>query len=399
MNDNNENNKLKNIKVILTKVLQTILAIQLIIIVLFYLAGKNFATRNNSELEEEEYVVKKSEIFSGYQEINEFLISDNKIYYSIYSSSMYNSKYSVANQNSLNYMNFDDDDPKIVCDYLKYRDVNKYFYFINNNELFYANRKNSHDVENRKINLNDCSVTNLIKDYTFIKNTNTSEYVYMYNYDIDTDYLSIIKYDYNNDKVLDKMKVPTSSITGDNLVIDYDNFTFYYIEEKYKKENSDYYLHVINKDNIKGKKLYEIKEKEMKMLLLTEDYLFFYTKDKIYQLDKNNNEIVNEMENKFSKINKMFSDNNDNYFIANKKIYTYKNNEFISLFDIKKDYDILYHYGNKLIFDDSNSSIAVYNLDTKNYNFYNDIYYDFNDGNIYIININGEDVDIQIDNT
>lgn len=334
----------------------------------------------------------------------DFLIYDNKLYYNVHERShsdfnnfidyMFESLFkNDIIQDSINSMDYDGTNNKVLCNNLK-NDIyidDKYFHFIKNNELYYSNVYDSSDkkTNNRKINLSNCKITNLIDDYQFIRNTGDFNTTFMYKNNVGIDSgTSVIKYDILKNKILQKIDIKPYSYS--EFIIDYSKFKIYYIDKNHKDDFSYLYMN--------DKLLFTTKGNNFEVLLLTNNYLFLYDDNNIYKFDLTNNKIISTIDNKFDGIEKIFSDTNDNYFIAHDRMYKYNTNNRIYRYNeetnkfedilnrtIKNKYRNVYHYGNKLLFDNDHNDILIYDTTLNSIKEYNNVLYNYDNNILYII--------------
>lgn len=367
-----------------------------------------------------------SEIFDtsgGYLNTGKYLINNNRLYYSIFKgndseiiqyifpyTTYYKLIVSDTLQNSLNSMNIDETDNKVLCNNFKSSDGN--FLFMKDNELYYDFGNNVGGL--KKINLSNCKEKVLMSDdYKYIDNTIDGNYIYMYHRVSERGGerpISIIKLDISNNKKVEerKFKSDIPVILGDmKYVIDYDHFDIYY-ESSYIPDNlDDYSYEIIPQAIYKNEEIiYKpvLGTKHMDVLFLDSNYLFLYSENVIYQLDLTINSVINNFDNKFNNISRIFSDTNDNYFVADGKIYQFDNTkkEFVSVLNlpnIDDKYNVVHHYGDKLVFDNdheysSNRKVLIYDVKTKDLKEYTNILYDYDGTTLYVISYDGNIIKI-----
>ena len=309
----------------------------------------------------------------------DYLIKDEKMYYV---KTAYSEILSDILSNRLMSLDLKTHRNKRVC---KIDQTEARVFFIKNNELYYSSGYDDNEqteIKNRKIDLKTCNITKLIKDYKYIKNTETDNYVYMYKegYNI----TNIIKYDYINNKILGQYKIDNPYFDSDEIIIDYDRFNIFNITN-----NQKFY-----KFNHNNKKIYE-SDKELKMLTYSNNYVLFYDKENIYKYDVSNSRIIETIKNPYKNINRFLSDTNDNYFEADNGLYKYENNKFEKIVDLKSNayYSVL-HYGNKLLLygENTNDGALVIDLKSKELNEYNEVeYHTYDNNTLYIVTNDDEE--------
>ena len=326
-----------------------------------------------------------------------YLVYDNKIYY--YSSvnveppgmllKMFLDDYS---QDGINSINIDGSDNKMLCTNLNDEEYvsEMYMHFIIDGELYYSDYRQSNEFYsdgtvgiNKKINLDTCKITDLTSEYRIIPNTRRDNIIYMYG-GSDSD-LSIVKYDLNKNRVVDVVHTNADLFIDYNAKIDYDNFNIYYSLED--DENP-----IIYKND---EMIYQSEnDAELFIFLISDDYLFFYDDDTIYQMDLNTNEIVAKKDNHFKDIYTIFSDSNDNYFIADDVIYNYDKDldDFRKINELSDEAYIknVYHYGDKVLFLGDMRYSILYDKSNNEVKEYSDSYFDYDDNVIHVITYNDE---------
>ena len=322
-----------------------------------------------------------------YDNRNNIIIDNNKLYYNVKESYEYTSFLGklympkIIAQDTINYMDLDGKNNKILC-----KNPNKNlsmeerdFLFVKNNELYYSSSEKEKSYI-KKINLSNCKETEIKKDYNFIKKIDNDKMLFMYR--IKDSNTSIIKYDIDNNKKIKENNV-SEEFDYTNFIIDYNNLNLYY------KDNNGY----IYKNN---KIILKVDDSELRPLLLTSNYLFVYDYDYIYQIELNTNKVINKIDNKYKEISNIFSDTNDNYFFADDKIYYFneENNSFDSIIKDEIDYEMVYHYGDKMVFDDNNNNIIVYDNNTNEIKKYKNVLYSYDNNSLYIISKSNKKVTV-----
>jgi len=306
----------------------------------------------------------------------DFLIHNDIIYYANYNSN--DSMLFDITTITLNSMNLDGSNNKVLCTGLdEYFTENK-FYFVEGNELYYG------DIEGdnyQTINLSTCVVSE--PRYYFIKKLDNDRIVYIYktgNGFTNGEGSNIIQYDIKNDKKLGERYV-SFDVRESNIIIDYQNFNIYGVEYDYKQNETKVY---VNADLILNKK-----GLSLDLLLLKDNYLLLSDNNKIYVMDLNSNLIIKEIEHNFKKVYAINSDTNDNYFLADNRIYSYNliENNIENVFDKTVDgyYKNVYHFGNKLVFDSESCKIMIYDTVSQEVTKYENVLYRYDSGKLYII--------------
>ena len=236
----------------------------------------------------------------------------------------------------------DEDGLKILCKNIGSSQTKKAeITYIYGDDLYF--RLNS---EFKKINLNSCEVNNI---ENYFKNSMTKivhiQYNHIYGYDMDSEVITLKEIDVTNNKLI-KSKTITKKKNYVNTLFDYKNFIIY------SYSNLDNSPFIAKDDDI----IYDLPFEGL--LTVNDNFIIIIKKDdnkkycvkKVNILDKSE-KTLECFYNNFSSIN---SDNNDRYFISDKKIYKYNNEteEIEELTNIDTNNIVindLYHINNKII--------------------------------------------------
>ena len=231
---------------------------------------------------------------------------------------------------------------KLVCNNLKpdNYDIVK-FSFIDNNDIYYDT-----GYDFNKINIDNCEVTDLLSDYRFI--IKVGDYAYLHNGEKE-----VVKYDYKNKKIVDKKTIDIN-YNYSEVIIDYDNFDFYYVAsnnfEKYMAMKND---EILFESDIK-----------LDVLSLSNNIVLFADELFIYKYDLKTKSVVDTIDKPFKNSFAIHSDNGDNYFILDHQyIYKYDSvvDDLIEITKIETTYLFdIYHVNDKVIF--AGDEVYVYDL-------------------------------------
>lgn len=298
-----------------------ILSSLILVLALIYLLYRANKYNNPNEIST------SSVLFGNYSS----LLSDKKAYYFIPNTSSGKLYYTDESFNK-----------KLVCNNLKpdNYDIVK-FSFIDNNDIYYDT-----GYDFNKINIDNCEVTDLLSDYRFI--IKVGDYAYLHNGEKE-----VVKYDYKNKKIVDKKTIDINYNYSD-VIIDYDNFDFYYVAsngfEKYMAMKND---EILFESDIK-----------LDVLSLSNNIVLFTDELFIYKYDLKTKSVVDTIDKPFKNSFAIHSDNGDNYFILDHQyIYKYDSvvDDLIEITKIETTYLFdIYHVNDKVIF--AGDEVYVYDL-------------------------------------
>lgn len=300
----------------------------------------------------------KNSIADITRDYNEFIVSDGKVYY-------ISNKYTILTRNEkkyLNVVNLDGSKNKNIC---QNNNLNKFSpKFINDDYIYYYDSLNQ---SFNKINISNCEKNNIIKECLFIYYDKDNKYVHC------SSNGTYKKYDIINNKVLKKIE------TGYNrLFINYENFDIYYLKLINNKKS------IYKNDKL----IYSFEKDDIHILGMTNKSLLLYNNDQFYKFDLEKNDIVDKV--KYNRdIYIEFGTISENYFRINDDIYIYDDNirnlEMV-LEDAPYEIQHVENFDNKLVLEDFNDNLIIYNKDKKNSNIYeNSKYsYDYKNSKLYV---------------
>ena len=269
-----------------------------------------------------------------------YFFHNNKIYYYKYEKTM-----ASDNKGFLFESELSGEYNKKICT-LNYSDRFDFKYIFGDDAYFTLSDKKDKKVINslKKINLNNCKVTDVIKDSDDIM-------IDQIHYNISGDRSLIYGSDYDeNNSYWYNYDLNVNKFT-ENKKIGYDYSLFYAnTMDIYDIDNNEVYRNdevIINTKGISG-------IGDAKILLCSDSYVYLYNKKNIYQFDISNGKLLKKINRKYKSIKRLDSIYGD-YFYINSNIYEFDttNNKFkVLIKNIPKGFvnSKIYTYADKYIF-------------------------------------------------